>query len=285
MRIAVLHNARKQFKAIERAVLPMKHDCTVFADSPSLLRGLSAESFDLLVLQWHSDADRNTLELMADLRECSNHLPSMVLDLSGAATSAQPALPKHATPRDIARCLDLGADDFVTGPWCAAVFAARVRALLRRDYRHAYVGQRLEFGEHVFYPSNGQILNAGVETSRLKPLEFKLALYLFQNLDRVLSREHLQDVLWGSTMDEGSRSLDTHASRVRKGLRLTPEYGYRLQCVYGVGYRLSKVSPELVEPSPLAPPPAATRANASRPCRRAPGPAARRAAQKSHAVA
>jgi len=82
----------------------------------------------------------------------------------------------------------------------------------------------------------------------LKQKEFELALFLFRNMGRLLSRQYLLDSLWTATNPTGtdlmSRSLDTHISRVRNLLRLRPENGYKLSSVYGQGYRLETLVEE-----------------------------------------
>jgi len=66
-----------------------------------------------------------------------------------------------------------------------------------------------------------------------------LALFLFQNLGRLLSRQYLQGQLWGTQMaDAITRTLDTHISPIRSKLNLRPENGFHLVSVYGYGYRL-----------------------------------------------
>jgi len=55
--------------------------------------------------------------------------------------------------------------------------------------------------------------------------EFALALLLFNNLGRPLSRAFLQETIWGREDEIPSRTMDTHISRVRNKLQLRPETG------------------------------------------------------------
>ena len=72
-----------------------------------------------------------------------------------------------------------------------------------------------------------------------------MALFLFKNAGKLISREVIANVVWGRPVSDLSRTIDTHVSRIRKKLNLAPENGYRLQPVYNSGYRLEQV---LVEP-------------------------------------
>jgi two-component system, OmpR family, response regulator RegX3 len=76
----------------------------------------------------------------------------------------------------------------------------------------------------------------------LSDKEFKLALFLFENAERAVSRERIIQEIWGSQGDDISRSLDVHISWLRKklGLAATSQH-LRLKPIYGFGYRLMAV--------------------------------------------
>src|SRR5690606_16179697 len=114
-------------------------------------------------------------------------------------------------------------------------------ALLRRAYPAAASGT-LEFGRYRFLPETRQLEMDG-QPVELKAREYELALFLFQNMGRLLSRDHLREVVWGHSAEVVSRSLDTHISRLRTLLDLRPASGYAITLVYGVGYRFETVKP------------------------------------------
>jgi DNA-binding response OmpR family regulator len=73
--------------------------------------------------------------------------------------------------------------------------------------------------------------------------EFELALFMFRNAGRVVSRGHILDILWGVQQpDVQTRTVDTHISRLRKKLHLGGDSGWQLNAVYQHGYRLARIS-------------------------------------------
>ena len=102
------------------------------------------------------------------------------------------------------------------------------------------MGARLDFGAYRF-DAEQRTLQLHGEAIGLKHREYELALFLFRNAGRLLSRTHLREAVWGDATDTPSRSLDTHMSRLRSKLELTEANGYTITAVYGVGYRLDAV--------------------------------------------
>jgi DNA-binding response OmpR family regulator len=204
----------------------MGHDCHGFTDSKSFLRALRRESFDLLVLDWQLP-DVSGIEVLRWAREnLAERVP--VLFITNRSAEA-----------DVIEGLAAGADDFMIKPIRVGELMARVKALLRRAY-HQQSPTELSFGRYAFDVAGNQLLVEGEPVS-LKQKEFDLALFLFQNMGRLLSRKHLLEAVWGIDGEVSSRSLDTHVSRIRTKLGLNPENGFRLAAIYSVGYRLESI--------------------------------------------
>jgi len=66
--------------------------------------------------------------------------------------------------------------------------------------------------------------------------------FLLRNIGRLLSRGYILEAVWGQSADINTRTVDTHVSRIRGKLGLTPESGWRLAAVYQHGYRLERVA-------------------------------------------
>lgn len=225
MRTAALDDDHSQLELIRHTMNGIQHECHVYSEGKTLLRDLRHQSFDLLVLDW-------------TLPDISG--PSIVKWVREELASRMPILfvTNRRAEADLVAGLSAGADDFMVKPISVAELEARVHAL-RRAYP-SHHGVELEFGPYHFYPQ-ARTLHFNGEPVDLKHREYELALFLFQNLGRLLSREHLREAVWGRGPDEPSRSLDTHISRLRTKLSLRPSNGFLLSAVYGLGYRLETV--------------------------------------------
>jgi DNA-binding response OmpR family regulator len=233
MRLAILDDDRELCAQIASVIRSAGHSCFEFHSGEALRRALRRESYDLLLLDWELP-DLSGVDLLAWARA---NLPSPppVIMLTGRTGDS-----------DIVHGLDTGADDYVTKPVQTAVLMARVEALLRRTYG-AVSSPRVEsFGELVFDPLAMTVTVRGTPVD-VTAKEFGLALLLFRNLNRPLSRAHIMETVWGRNPDIPSRTLDAHVSQIRGRLGLRPENGLRLASVYSFGYRLESIDQGLTE--------------------------------------
>jgi DNA-binding response OmpR family regulator len=141
---------------------------------------------------------------------------------------------------DIVFALQKGADDYIVKPPRKQELLARVHALLRRAYPREDE-KLLSFPPFEIDKQRSEIRRDGVKVE-LTPKEFELAVVLFRNMGRLMSRGHLQELVWARSGELTTRTVDTHVSQVRKKLDLRPETGYRVVPIYNYGYRLEQFS-------------------------------------------
>lgn len=144
-------------------------------------------------------------------------------------------LAPHTTdPVDRVRALERGADDVLARPIAYLELVARIRAILRRTRPTA--GDRLEAGEVVVDRRTRQVRVRDVSV-QLSGREFELVAKLASEPHRVWTKDELLRDVWGFRSSGLTRTVDSHASRLRRKLCLG-EHDRFVVNVWGVGYCL-----------------------------------------------
>ena len=131
------------------------------------------------------------------------------------------------------RSLAEGADDYIQRPYAYGELLARINAALRR--RASETTTRITVGDLEIDTIEQKVTIDGREV-RLSPKEYALLRFLASEPQRVFSKEECLAEIWCYRSLGHSRTLDAHASRLRR--KLDPEHGrWAIPC-WGVGYRL-----------------------------------------------
>ncbi|RZK99489.1 MAG: response regulator transcription factor [Rubrivivax sp.] len=136
------------------------------------------------------------------------------------------------TVRDRIAGLDAGADDYLLKPFDLDELLARVRALLRRHAGSA--SPLLTFGGLTLDPVRRCVSHHG-QPVELSAREFAVLEALMQRPGAVLSREKLEESVYGWEEDIGSNAIEVHLHHLRK--KLGPAF---IKNVRGVGYRVAE---------------------------------------------
>jgi DNA-binding response OmpR family regulator len=132
------------------------------------------------------------------------------------------------------RALDRGADDALARPFAYEELVARIRALLRRSSTttaEVLIAGDLSLDKRTRRVSVRETLVA------LSAKEFDLLARLASEPHRVFTKEELLREVWGFRALGRTRTLESHASRLRRKLKLSEDDRYIVN-VWGVGYRL-----------------------------------------------
>ena len=116
---------------------------------------------------------------------------------------------------DRVRGLDAGADDYIVKPFQRDEMMARLRAVLRRS--RGAVTPVLRWRDVEIDPA-AQLVTRGGKRVSLSANEFRILLTLFEASGRVLSRDQLQDRLYGSDSDIGSNTVAVYVHQLRRKL-------------------------------------------------------------------
>jgi DNA-binding response OmpR family regulator len=135
--------------------------------------------------------------------------------------------------RALARC-----DDYLTRPFLYEELVARIHAVLRRRPPRR---ELLDLGEVVIDRAARRVLVREREVV-LSAKEYALLVKLAHEPDRVFTREHLLRDVWGYRTYVPTRTLESHASRVRRKLEAAGLDAWMVN-VWGVGYKLRPAVP------------------------------------------
>ena len=147
-----------------------------------------------------------------------------------------PIIMLTARSEDIDRIvgLELGADDYLTKPYNPRELLARVKAVLRRSSAPPETVSERTLGD-VTLDTDKRSVSLNGEILPLRAKEFELLAYLFDHVEKALSREQLLEQVWGFDFYGESRTVDVHVAAVRKALTGSR---LRIETVWGIGYRL-----------------------------------------------
>jgi len=133
--------------------------------------------------------------------------------------------------------LEIGADDYVTKPFSVREVVARVKALLRRSTKEEKeADEQFTFGT-LFVNLSTYEVKVGTVAVTLSPLEFRLLRFFIGHQERVYSRDHLLDQVWGDDAFVEPRTVDVHIRRLRE--KIEPEGARLIKTIRGTGYKFT----------------------------------------------
>jgi two-component system response regulator RegX3 len=226
MRIALLEDHQDQVDLVSAWLRADGHVCHAFLQGKDLVRAAQRETFDMYLLDWEVPG-LSGAEVLTWIR----------------ANIAEPVPVLFVTARqreeDIVHALSSGADDYIVKPLRKLELLARISAVARR-LRSRLEEESIQTGRLTVDLRQRRVRLDGVEVT-LTQKDYELTVFLLRNVGRLLSRGHILEAVWGHSADLNTRTVDTHVSRIRGKLQLTPENGWRLSAVYQHGYRLERV--------------------------------------------
>jgi DNA-binding response OmpR family regulator len=195
------------------------HRVGLATDGASAVEAFCLESPDLVILDLNL-AMKDGEQVLNEIRTLNADLPVLVL-------SARQDLDTRV------RCLDLGADDFMTKPFSLLELRARVRALLRRKREARLV---LRAGDLEASRLDHTVTRAG-RAVVLTNKEFALLEHLMLNRGQCVSRIDLLDSVWKMEPGQTTNIVDVYVNYLRRKLADAPP-GKLIRTVRGQGYMI-----------------------------------------------
>ena len=229
-RILVVEHDRERGDAIARQLLADGYRVEM-ARTAEHARVLASAFPPSLALLGDLGTPRGALGLLEEIRESSHrHTP---WDRRLPAIVVGP----RANELDLLRAFESGADDYLARPLAYLELRARLRAILRRAGEGRADVRRLSVGALAIDTYTREV-TLNERSLELRRMEFELLTALAREPSRVFTREELLRDVWGYRADCSTRTVDGHASRLRRKLEVDSRQAWVIG-VWGVGYRLT----------------------------------------------
>ncbi|SEF95314.1 two-component system, OmpR family, response regulator BasR [Alcanivorax sp. DSM 26293] len=217
MRLLLVEDDALLADGLQRALRAEGYTVDLVDRGDLVLPALAAGGFELVLLDLGLPGLDGMAALRA-LRQQDKQIPVIII-------SARDALDDRITG------LDSGADDYLVKPFSAVELIARIRARLRR--REAPGSEILTVGDLAIDAARFSVTRGG-EPVNLSRREMSVLLQLVRHRGRVLTRDQLEQGLYGWNEDVESNALEVHIHHLRKKLG-----SGLIRTVRGVGYSLS----------------------------------------------
>ena len=228
MRIVILEDDQEQADLLCAWLEEEGHQTAVYTDGNEFVRGYALDSYDFILLDWIVP-NLDGLKVLKHIRDHVDQLVPIVF------------ITQKGTEEDIVSALKNGADDYMTKPVSRDETVARINAIARR----VGVGDINTADTYDFppYKINTKLreVSCNDEVISMTQKEYELTLFLFKNLGRIISRGHLLEMVWGTSSQVNTRTIDTHMSRLRTKLNIDEQDNWKLTSVYRHGYRLESL--------------------------------------------
>jgi two-component system KDP operon response regulator KdpE len=144
---------------------------------------------------------------------------------------------------DKVKCLEMGADDYISKPFGVNELMARIIAVLRRTsiQRVTTITPSFRSGELEINLNARRVTVAGKEV-KLTPIEYNLLQELVLNAGKVLTHTHLLQKIWGQEYLSENQYLHVYIGNLRNKLETNPAKPKYFIMVSGVGYMFQKES-------------------------------------------
>jgi DNA-binding response OmpR family regulator len=220
MKILVTEDENKMAALLKKGLTEQGHTVILASDGVAAQHEMSLGEFDVILLDVmmpHMDG----YQFLTWLRGKKDCTPVLMLTAKDAED-------------DVAKGLDLGADDYLTKPFSFKVLLARLRALGRRGT--ASHSNQIVVADLIL-DLNARTASRGGHSILLSPTEFRLLEFMMRRPGRALMRQAIFDAVWGYDQEIEDNTLDAFVRLLRNKID-TPFPRKLIYTIRGVGYIL-----------------------------------------------
>jgi len=222
MNVLVVDDDAAVRNSLDRALRLNGYEVDLAVDGVDALNRVSVSPPDAIVLDVLMP-NMDGLEVCRRMRSFGDQTPILML-------TAQDGVSERVAG------LDAGADDYLPKPFALEELLARLRALLRRASGDLETGDKLQFEDIVMDLTTFEV-HRGDRNIELTRTEFSLLELFMRNPRQVLTRDVINERVWGYDFPTTSNSLEVYVGYLRRKLEAAGEPRL-LQTMRGFGYAL-----------------------------------------------
>ena len=142
---------------------------------------------------------------------------------------------------DKVKCLEMGADDYITKPFGVDELMARIKAVIRRVQvaKHAAGAPAYSF-DNLIVDFNKHLVTLAGEIVNLTATEYRMLSYLALNAGRIITADQLLDHVWGEEYSGSDHLLQVNIGRLRQKLGDSAREPRFIQTKAGIGYMMTR---------------------------------------------
>ena len=221
--VLIVEDVRELAELVSMYLVREGMDTVLCETAEEALQTIKTRKFDLVVLDLNLPG-MDGFEFLSLFRK-ENSTPVMIMSA-------------RDSDEDIIAGLGNGADEFVTKPFSPRVFAARARAMLRRDQNSSAESEKtLRFGDFTLYETTC-ILKKGAERVYLSVKEYEVLDFLARHAGAPLNPETIYKSVWKNSFGDLT-IVAVYIQRLRKKIEDDPSNPKYIETVFGMGYRFN----------------------------------------------
>jgi DNA-binding response OmpR family regulator len=228
-RILIIEDDKDIAHLVELHLKDAGYEVSLAHDGNSGLDQALSKQYDLIILDLTLPGV-DGLEICRRVRAASVYTPMLMLT-------------SRSSELDRVLGLEIGADDYLTKPFCIRELLARVKALFRRvEALKSETSQKsqkvVQAGDLIVDVEKRKVTLQGNPVP-LTAKEFDLLLHFANHPGRVFTRMELLDRVWGYGHEGYEHTVNSHINRLRAKIEKDPAKPRYILTVWGVGYKFS----------------------------------------------
>ncbi len=220
MRVLIVEDEPKVVGFLKKGLEEENWSVATAYNGIEALNILRDQEFDILILDIMMPK-MDGLTLLKNIRQEGNRVPVLFL-------TAKDAISERVSG------LRSGADDYLVKPFAFEELLARMQALVRRNKWEE--PEKLQIADLIISIDNHTVTRKEQQIS-LSPLEFRILELLARNQGRAMSREAIEDYIWGRNESPDTNAVDVYINFLRKKID-KPFANPLIKTVRSIGYKI-----------------------------------------------